>query len=83
MGVRIIAATNRDLQREVAEKRSREDLYFRLNGFPIESIALRHCNGKVFGRGGAAELLEIKPTTLASRIKSLGINRHQFLVQQG
>ncbi|BAZ93334.1 transcriptional regulator [Thiohalobacter thiocyanaticus] len=188
--VRIIAATNRDLQREVAEKRFREDLYFRLNVFPIESIALRqraedipllaahflrlaaqkfgkpevqlthgdierlqayhwpgnirelvnvieravilahegrlhldintgetaaqaaparpngvgrvrtrdelrqqeleniiaalrHCNGKVFGRGGAAELLEIKPTTLASRIKSLGINRHRFVVRQG
>jgi hypothetical protein len=27
----------------------------------------------VFGRGGAAELLDVKPTTLASRIKALGI----------
>ncbi len=35
--------------------------------------ALEACGGKVFGRGGAAELLDIKPTTLASRIKSLGI----------
>ncbi|RRQ21305.1 sigma 54-interacting transcriptional regulator [Thiohalobacter thiocyanaticus] len=188
--VRIIAATNRDLQREVAEKRFREDLYFRLNVFPIESIplrqrsedipllaahflklagqkfgkpevqlthgdierlqayhwpgnirelinvieravilardgrlrldihtndapepgarppqpggttriqtrdelrrqeldniivALRHCNGKVFGKGGAAELLEVKPTTLASRIKNLGIERHRFSAGQ-
>ena len=35
--------------------------------------ALEACNGKVFGRGGAAELLELKPTTLAARIKTLGI----------
>ena len=35
--------------------------------------ALESCGGKVFGRGGAAELLDVKPTTLASRIKALGI----------
>jgi len=35
--------------------------------------ALEACGGKVFGPGGAAELLEVKPTTLASRIKALGI----------
>jgi len=35
--------------------------------------ALEACGGKVFGRGGAAEMLDVKPTTLASRIKSLGI----------
>jgi PAS domain S-box-containing protein len=35
--------------------------------------ALDACGGKIFGHGGAAELLGIKPTTLASRIKSLGI----------
>jgi PAS domain S-box-containing protein len=182
VNVRVIAATNRDLKQEVREGRFREDLYFRLNVFPIESIALRErrddipllaahflrgasrklkigdlrltegdvhrlmqydwpgnvrelenvieraailarngraridlpepssakghaphkvsadirqtvltdderrdrdranilaaleaCGGKVFGRGGAAELLDVKPTTLASRIKSLGI----------
>jgi len=35
--------------------------------------ALEGCAGKVFGPGGAAEMLDIKPTTLASRIKALGI----------
>jgi transcriptional regulator with GAF, ATPase, and Fis domain len=35
--------------------------------------ALRRTGGKVSGAGGAAELLGIKPTTLASRIKALGI----------
>jgi transcriptional regulator with GAF, ATPase, and Fis domain len=35
--------------------------------------ALEACGGKVFGPGGAAELLHVRPTTLASRIKTLGI----------
>jgi transcriptional regulator with GAF, ATPase, and Fis domain len=36
--------------------------------------ALRHAKGKVSGPGGAAELLGMKPTTLASRIKALGLS---------
>lgn len=35
--------------------------------------ALEASRGKVFGRGGAAELLDVKATTLAARIKALGI----------
>ena len=183
VNVRIIAATNRDLEQEVAAGRFREDLFFRINVFPIPSVALREraedipllashflssasrrfgreglrlsqgdvqrlqaydwpgnvrelqnvleraviisrdgqlrlelpdaeplrgaacgiaaepaagilteqqkrqrdramieralaqCRGKVFGQGGAAELLGVKPTTLASRIKRWGIGR--------
>jgi transcriptional regulator with GAF, ATPase, and Fis domain len=37
--------------------------------------ALKRTNGKVSGPGGAAELLGMKPSTLASRITTLGINR--------
>ena len=42
-----------------------------------ESIttALKQTGGKVFGPGGAAELLGTKPTTLASRIRALGLKR--------
>ena len=37
--------------------------------------ALAACNGKVFGPGGAAELLGMRPTTLASRLKALGVRK--------
>lgn len=51
------------LTREAWKRKERESI----------QAALNQSGGKVFGPGGAAELLNMKPTTLASRIKALGV----------
>jgi transcriptional regulator with GAF, ATPase, and Fis domain len=37
--------------------------------------ALKQSNWKIFGPGGAAQLLGVKPTTLSSRIKKMKIRK--------
>lgn len=41
--------------------------------------ALKQTNGKVFGKDGAAILLDLKPTTLNSKLKKHQINRHEYI----
>jgi transcriptional regulator with GAF, ATPase, and Fis domain len=52
---------------------------------PLQSLAdserdviirtLKYCNGRIRGQQGAAEILDVKPTTLEARMKKLGITR--------
>jgi transcriptional regulator with GAF, ATPase, and Fis domain len=66
--IRLVAATNKDLRREIAEGRFRRDLYYRLRGYRIRTPALRErptdipiiirqCYPSVEFQEGAMELL--------------------------
>jgi len=59
------SAGSRVLSREELARHERENLI----------AALEQTGWKISGRGGAAELLGVKPTTLASRVKRFGIER--------
>src|SRR5690554_1432193 len=45
--VRIVAATHQGLERLISEGKFREDLYYRLNVFPVEMPALRERDGDI------------------------------------
>lgn len=74
VSVRVLSATNRDLQREVEENRFRRDLFHRLNAFEIRIPPLRERLGDVPGladhflqdalRRSGARLLRFSPEAL-------------------
>lgn len=41
--------------------------------------ALNQCKGRIYGDHGAAVLLGLKPTTLASKLKKYGLNRQDYI----
>jgi transcriptional regulator with GAF, ATPase, and Fis domain len=57
--------------RTLAEVKQRQEQAERDNILAV----LKRANGKIRGKGGAAELLEIKPTTLEYRMDKLGIRK--------
>ncbi|HEY4325106.1 MAG TPA: sigma 54-interacting transcriptional regulator [Mucilaginibacter sp.] len=58
---------------QVASMQSLEDIE---RNYILE--ALQKCNGRIRGKGGAAEILDLPPTTLHSKMKKLGINKMHF-----
>src|SRR5439155_1678322 len=74
--VRMVAATNRNMEQMVGDKQFREDLYFRLNVFPIRIPPLRETGAVIGGQQGAAARLGLKRTTLLSKMQRLGISRY-------
>lgn len=72
INARVIAATNKSLQKEVAEERFRSDLYYRLNVYPIPLPALRDRFGDIEILGNF--FLEKHAARIGKKIKGFSKN---------
>ena len=69
--VRIVAATHRNLENEIKEKRFREDLFYRLNVFPIELPSLKE----------RAEDIPLLVNDLATRMEAINKDTVKFTAE--
>lgn len=76
--IRIISATNKDLKKEVAEGRFREDLFYRLAGFEIEIPPLRQRKDDIIGL--AQHFIKIYSDKYHKNISSLDNDVRKFLM---
>ena len=78
--VRVIAATNKDLRREMEEHRFLRDLYFRLNRFPIAVPPLRERPEDIPLL--ALHFLKLAPQRRAAPVTGIAPDAMQYLVAQ-
>jgi two-component system NtrC family response regulator len=79
--VRIIAATNRDLEKEVADGRFREDLFYRINVVKIELPPLRDRGGDVLLM--ARRFIEQFSIQAKKKIKGFSASANEALIRHG
>jgi two-component system, response regulator FlrC len=81
LDVRVLATSNRNMRDEVGAGRFREDLYFRLNVFPLELPALRDRPGDIVPLAG--HLLARQARTAGRVVPHLTDTARVRLVQHG
>ncbi len=82
LDVRVLATTNRNMKKEVAEGKFREDLYYRLNVFPVFLPPLRERPGDVIPLFNAMLGRHIKgtgkPTPMINKNVEQKLRQHQW-----